>query len=371
MKRLLLTIVLFCSIIIAKAAVIIWDGGGGDGLWNTAVNWVGDVVPGAADDVILDNSALAGTYTVTLPGGAVTVAINSITITPLVANNITLILPNTNTANPGFSVTGTGDALILNIRAILINSSAAAAGSGISITNTFRINNGGHYVHKTGGGNAAIISQLSPVAGTELGEFEFDDPTGSTIISLSGRTFGTLTLSAVANSGIASYIGSGAVTCNVNGNLNINTGVSFAISMSADFVVKQNYNQAGSSTFNIQSSTNSNNIKVAGNVSTGGTITESNTGLPTFELNGTTNQQISGMGSLQNSITFLMNNPAGATLNSPLTLPYNLTLTSGKITTTSVNLLMMIDNATYTGGSAISFVNGPMKKQVMITLSFL
>ncbi|MBL0129908.1 MAG: hypothetical protein IPP43_01300 [Chitinophagaceae bacterium] len=63
-------------------AQISWDGGGADGLWNTPTNWVGDILPGASDDVILDNSVVTGTYIVTLPGGAVTVSIKSVTISP-------------------------------------------------------------------------------------------------------------------------------------------------------------------------------------------------------------------------------------------------------------------------------------------------
>lgn len=44
-------------------AAVFWDGGAGDGLWNTANNWSNDAVPTVADDVAI---ALGGTYTVTL-----------------------------------------------------------------------------------------------------------------------------------------------------------------------------------------------------------------------------------------------------------------------------------------------------------------
>ena len=37
------------------AATIHWDGDAGDGEWTTASNWVGDVLPGTMDDVIIDN----------------------------------------------------------------------------------------------------------------------------------------------------------------------------------------------------------------------------------------------------------------------------------------------------------------------------
>lgn len=53
-------------------AVVTWDGGGGpaDTRWFTPANWDGDVLPTAADDVVIE---LPGTYTVTMNGN-VTVA---------------------------------------------------------------------------------------------------------------------------------------------------------------------------------------------------------------------------------------------------------------------------------------------------------
>ena len=90
-----------------------------DGQWNTAANWVGDLTPGPGDDVILNNSFVAGNYTVTLPAGPITVSINSITIRPAGINFITLRLPLTNTANPGLAVTGPGNALMLDNTATL------------------------------------------------------------------------------------------------------------------------------------------------------------------------------------------------------------------------------------------------------------
>lgn len=53
---------------------------------------------------------------------------------------------------------------------------------------------------------------------------------------------------------------------------------------------------------------------------------------------------------------------ADVTLNCPVGIYNQLTLTSGTITTTNTNLLVMVDNSTVSGGSDASFVNGPMKK---------
>lgn len=357
-----LVFLLFCHITLVSGSQVTWDGGGDGVSWNDPNNWTGDNVPAATDNVVLDNSLINTSYTVGLPAGAATVTLLSLTITPSGVNTITLNLPAANTAAPGLAITGTGDALVLNSNAVFRNSSGASSGSTVDIVNTFRINNGGHYIHNTARGNASIVSQLSTAAGTESGEFEFDVPVASYTPSLSGRNYGSLTFNAVASGGAATYIGGGASTCTVRGNLTINSGVIFSLSMSANFVIQQGYTQFPSSTFNLQSSTNNNTVRIAGDIVHDGIITESNAGLPRLELNGTAVQLVSGTGLVQNSVTFVVNNPAGITLGSALALPYNLTLTNGKINSTAVNLLTLLDNATVSGSSATSFVNGPMKK---------
>lgn len=315
------------------AATVYWDGGGNDGLWATSLNWSSDIIPQVGDDVILDNSIVSTNYTVTLPGVSIPVSIASITITPSANNFITVILPTTNTANPGLALTGPGNSLLLNDRAVFKNSSGASAGSGIAVSSTFRINNGGRYIHNTSRGNASIVSQLSTAAGTESGIFEFNVPQASYVLSLSGRTFGTLVLSSQANNGTVTYSGSGASVLNINGNLEINSGVNLAISMSAAIILRGNYLQASGSTFNLQSSVNNNTVQVKGNFTSQGVITETNTGLPVLEFNGTTTQSIDATGAaFQNTVDVRINNTAGVALVSDLTLPYRLSLLSGNVT---------------------------------------
>jgi hypothetical protein len=331
-KKIVLSLSTLCLVGCVRAAITRWDGEGLDGKWNTATNWVGDILPGTSDDVILDNNFLAGNYIVILPAGTTTVSINSLTVSPSGANIIKLHLPVKYTASPGLNVTGAGNALVLENNGWLENYSGSAGGPGIAISNVFRINNGGHYFHSTSSGNATIISQLSVAAGTELGIVEFDVPAASYILSLSGRNYGTLILSAAANAGVASYLGSGAGICNIRGDLIINTGVNFSLSMSADFVVARHYDQGAASTFNLQSSTNNNVVKVAGNFTTHGNITESNTGLPVLELNGSSLQLIDGSGSVfSNSIDLRLNNASGFSLNGPISISYFTTIQAGNI----------------------------------------
>lgn len=344
-----------------NSSVIQWDGEGADGLWNTAANWSGDIIPTVADDVILNNVFVSGTYTVNLPPGTDSVLIRSLTITAAGSNFITLILPAVNIANPGLSVKGSGDAIILEKGAIIQNSSGAADGQGIALVGSLRINNGARYIHRTSRGSASIVSQLSTVAGTELGVFEYDVPTSSYTLSLSGRTYGTLELTSIINPGTNTYSGTGASPLTIRGDLKINTGAVFSISMSADVVINGNYLQADISTFNLQTAANNNKVRVNGDIQVLGTITESGTGLPTLELTGAASQTIA-IHSIINNVTLIINNASGAVLQSPVGISYRLQLIIGKIKTTSVNLITLADNAVCTGGSSGSFIDGPLRK---------
>src|SRR5712692_5170345 len=82
----------------------IWTGLGGDGLWATAANWNNNSVPAASDDVLLDNSVLLASYSVTLPNTAVT--IKTLTLFPALNDSIQLVLPSGNTSAPALTVSG-------------------------------------------------------------------------------------------------------------------------------------------------------------------------------------------------------------------------------------------------------------------------
>ncbi len=355
--------------IYSEAAIITWDGEGSDNQWGTASNWSGNMLPVAGDDVILDNSVVTGSYVVSLPAGAVTITINSLTITASGANTIRLILPVSNTIVPGLDITGIGDVLVLNDGAILQNSSGATGGLPISVSHVsgiFRINNGGLYIHNTFRQHAPLLDKLSAAPGTEDGTIEFDVPTtASLVISLAGttgRTFGNLILSASASGGARTYTSSGSNSCIINGNFTINSGVTLSTGFSADVIIKGNFNQQPASVYSIQNSTDNNYVKIQGNISCQGEITETGTGLPVLELDGILNQNINITGSITNNVEFKVNNPAGATLQSALTLPYRLNLTNGKITTSLTNMLTLADNAVTAGASSVSFVEGPLRK---------
>lgn len=87
----------------------------------------------------------------------------------------------------------------------------------------------------------------------------------------------------------------------------------------------------------------------------------------TVTFNGTAPQAISGFNSSNALNNLEINNISGLILNTPIEIKGNLLLTMGVITTTGVNKLKMINQLIPTsvipeGGSATSFVNGPMSK---------
>jgi len=123
------------------------------------------------------------------------------------------------------------------------------------------------------------------------------------------------------------------------------------------------------------------------NINTGGTfvnttsiITSTVTSSTTSNLSlapSTLAQTITNNGTLSNlavsptanftSLTINNTNPAGVTMNSPLSVSGTLTLTAGKVNTTSTNLLTLGTAAaagTLTGGSTTAYINGPFARTI-------
>ncbi|MFC6096817.1 T9SS type A sorting domain-containing protein [Flavobacterium qiangtangense] len=118
---------------------------------------------------------------------------------------------------------------------------------------------------------------------------------------------------------------------------------------------------------------------VVGNVVNNGILTTTST-LNLGDFNGsavvnTVAQSISGTGVFKNLATaetanlnsLTINNTAGATLNVPLSISGTLTLTAGLLNTNNTNLLTLgtaTAAGTLSGGSATSYVNGPIARTI-------
>jgi Secretion system C-terminal sorting domain len=259
MKKIYLLVLLLVGLK-GFGATVYWDGGGGDNLWATAANWVGNVVPVAGDDVVLDNlNGVTITYTVTLPNTAVTV--QSITITPGAGNNITLTLPVTNTTSPGFTTTND---IVLNNGGIFKNSSGSTTAPTITIGNgtndSMYIYNGGTYEQNNVRSSTAILDKVSAAAGTEYGLIHFNIPSsGSATLSLQGRVFGSVMFSAGNAPSALTYSSASTTTPTptvFRGNFTINTPAAFTTTMVGGLSFGGNFTHTGNFTYSPSTTAN-------------------------------------------------------------------------------------------------------------------
>ena len=358
----IISILLITSTCTSVNGQVKWDGEAWDGLWNTALNWVGNTVPSPTADVYLDNSFILGNYIVTLPGGGSAVTVRSLTILPVLGKNIELLLPVANTSIPAFTTIGSVYGLIIHSGGIFRNSSGASAGTPVNISDSIRINNGGLYIHNTSRAHATNVTVLSKLPGTEHGSFEFDVPGGSGYtVSIAGRMYGNMILSANAAGGTKSYTSTGTSSLQINGNFIINAGVNYSLNFNGGFTIHGDFTHTGS-VFDISSGAHNNRLVIKKNVNQTGILTESGTGFPVFEFEGIANQDIRITGSITGSTVVRVNNPAGITLRAPMVVSNKIELLNGNIKTTSANILVFQDNASYSGAAVNSFVEGPVKK---------
>jgi uncharacterized repeat protein (TIGR02543 family) len=230
--------------------------GGGDGVtWSMAANWSGNTPPGAAEEVVLDQSTVPGDYTVTLPGGTLGTTIARLTILPAPGRSITLVLPSANRGKPGLQV---GDAALgiadirLGAGATLRNESGANVGNGIVLASpsadSIAIENGARYVHGTALSPGAVIALLSTAAGTERGEFVYHVP-GHTAFAVdaSGVTYGTLVLERDDANSV--YTIGGAAPLTIRGDLEIGAGISLSSSMTSDLILGGGLSNSGTLVF--------------------------------------------------------------------------------------------------------------------------
>ncbi len=201
----------------------------------------------------------------------------------------------------------------------------------------------------------AIAGATSPVfAGNNYADLEVNCNMSNPIAFNKNISFNDVNLVSTGSNVIAVRDGSGTIpyTLTINGNLTISSLSTLQMGANTAF------------------DDSSGNIKVKGNIVNNGAIKALGGNHDNrFELNGTSNQNLSGNGLwFGNNLYFLMNNPAGLTLLSPVNFRCYLVFSNGKIKTTSTNILcmMMVSGDGFAGGwyggSPSSFVEGPMRR---------
>jgi hypothetical protein len=374
LPRLVLPLILLAATHTCSAAQVRWDGGGGDDQWSTPTNWSGNALPNSTDDVIFDNTFLTGDYIVTLPAGNVAVSIRSLTIIPATGHAIEVVLPSANTANLAFIVNKQGSGLIIFEGGIFRNASGVGGGETLQISDSLIIYNGGKYIHQNRGAHANnIVQALAKRPGTESGIFEFNVPTSSAYaLSLSARTYGQLVLSSDANSNIVTYTAISVHPIIINGDLKIGAQVRLSLNASDTLHVKGNLIHTGI-LINLSSSTRALTVDLKGNwiQSDMATITETGSAGAEITLMGQIQQIIRCEGIISQNIAVKLNNAAGAVLEDTISLPYKLSLSSGRLTTSAANLLLLQPGCSIVADSlsSNSFINGPVRKEGLSSAS--
>ncbi|MCF1714002.1 hypothetical protein L0U88_05065 [Flavihumibacter sp. RY-1] len=326
-----------------------WTGNGNTTYWNNPLNWEGETVPDSLDQILLDNSFLAGSYEVILPDTGV--VIQSLEIHPAGTSFIRLLLPVTNTVTStsgsilprGFTTLREGYSLILHNNAEFINASGSNSGYSIRISDSIRVENGAKYIHRSRTGHADLINQLSRSVGTEKGVFRMENTDAASTLSISGRVFGSLELSSDASpAGICTYSSSGTNSSLIRGDLVLDSGTVFSLHFS-DTIQVNGTLHLKDATLNMSTGNRSSCLKLMGNLEQlNSRILETNlsgsTGCLLF--GGNSVQTIYSSGQLLDSILLMIDNTAGLQLLSDLILPYGLTLKKGPIRTMAHQLVL-------------------------------
>jgi hypothetical protein len=375
-------VILLVLIALQVNAEIRWTGLSGNGFWADAGNWENGLLPGPGDDVLLDNSLFSFSYKVILPDFAV--AVKSVHLNPALIQNIILEIPVTNliASSSGslltraFTTTGTGYSIVIGKGATFLNSSGSSSGYSIRISDSIQIKNGGSYIHRTRTGHAEIVQYLSTISGTERGVFRFENTDAASIISLSGRTFGSLQLSSDASPlHTTSYSASGTNPVLIRGNLELEAGVSLSINFDDTITIHDDL-RLNNAVFNMANGNRSVSVLLKGNwFQQAGSIRESNlqqkTG--TLILAGTSLQMINCTGTIGDSILLVIKNTAGVKLENSLRLPYLLKLEKGELITSYQQMLVLALSASIVSDSSNSstYINGPVKKEGLSGSDFM
>jgi hypothetical protein len=243
----IISLFFICALPFWGNAQKLWDGEANDGKWDSDSNWYPNGVPLITDDVILNNNFINTPYTVTFPSGANPIELNTLMIQPTGTNEISLNIPDVNTASPALSVNN----IIIGSGGLVINNSGATAGNTFLINGGMKIENGGKYIHRTIRGNAYLISKLIFNTNNKNGVIEFDVPgTAGYTLSLSGRSLGTLFLNANKAGGKKTYSGSGNGNLTIYGSIETSIGATLTSSLNGNILIGGNIVNQGTISLN-------------------------------------------------------------------------------------------------------------------------
>ncbi len=354
MKKMLL--VLFVVVASTSLFAQIASNGTGGGAWNNTTTWSGGLVPDGSGTITI---ASTDSVYVDIP----------VTITGTLVNN------------KGFGV-GPGGSLIFANGSIYQHATATSYANNLypSVFPTATWQPGSTCL-VTG------VVSIAPLNGNQnFANFTWDctGQTASVNLGWSGNTIGgNITCN---NTGASQFRwtnntanGSNPVTIIVNGNIVINNAAIMSTTSSGAALV-YTITQTGNITVN-----GTGQLYVCGTSNAGAFVTWSVTGDITtssgallrssntisrwkFNSTGTQNVNIGATGVVAAGVIFEVANGSTVQLNSPFTIN-RLVLTSGKINSSTTNILSIGSVNSVTGGSSTAYVEGPMIRTNIVTTS--
>lgn len=353
---------------------VTWTGVGGDGLWTTATNWSGNAVPTSSDNVILDNTTVTGSYTVTI-GLADSAKVRTIQIGYSGnTNTITLYFASSNaggnaTTPRGF-VFGDGASGNLDFSidqgGVFINASNAASGTTYiaraNAADSLRVKSGGKFIEVT----ERSFATPFPAATTVFNQgstFELNvRGSAAATPSISGRTFGNFIIGADSAGGSRSYgaaTGGGAFT--VTDTWTVKSGVTLATWTTTGTHTIKNIDFESPMSYGTSTGT----LIIGGNITTNALWTTSYS-MPVV-FNGSSAQTIGGSTPIAFAGMNTINNSNGITINQNDTIKGNLTFNSGKITVGGTYTLFFGSSVTAPGAGVGKFVDGNVARTISAT----
>jgi Secretion system C-terminal sorting domain len=304
------------------------------GNWNATSTWAATAAgaPGASVPVAGDNVFIQGTRTVTVTANAA-------------CTNITFA---NNTSFTGIVSLNSG--ITLDVSGTVTIPRAASGGAGF--TNTFAV----------GAGilNAGSIAFTNDGTGVR---HQLTISTGTANVS------GNISTNASGSSATVSFSGAGLLQVGgslftTGGTVTVGTGTIEYDAAGAQTIKSLTYNNlklSGSGAKTLAGTVNG-TLTVAGSATTAGTISYGANGILKYNGSGAqTTTNVEFPAAMSGDV--VIDNAAGVTLNAAKTLSGSLTLTNGVLTSTTTNLLRFADGfATVSGGSATSYVDGPVRK---------
>lgn len=236
-------------------AGILWDGGAGTTSWFDANNWSTNTLPTASDDVRLDNSAVSGSYTVTVPNANARAKSLQVGYGGN-ANTITVNINSAATSSDILTVGGgTLPALAIAQGGIVQNTITGASSSGLTFsatTDTWTMTENAQYIQNTTRAFPNITFGRTTFAATST--FEIAAPASTNW----------------ANGGIGRIKKYGNLVTNNSATFTLASGLNTTDSL----IVDGNWDHSGALVRFVNSSTDQIRVRVKGNltVGTGGIV---------------------------------------------------------------------------------------------------